>query len=291
VSDDVWQSGFVNQTTGSGWLGRHLDRVGIAEGELRGVGIGSSLPLMLRGKTRAGLQIRSIAATRFADGTGPAADARHDALALFDNHSRVEPLRRYAGHGARQAVDLVDAMGRVKAPPATDYGIADALLTARTLLAADLGVECVFAGLGGFDTHTGQRAAHETQLAALDAALEAFYFGTYKGKKVTGAMPASLASRTTVVVMSEFGRRIGETGAASESGTDHGAAAPVFVIGPTVNGGLHGEHPSLGTTKLPADNLAMTVDVRRVYRTILEDVLHDPDPLYSRVSPIGGLFR
>src|SRR5687768_13968934 len=34
VSDDVWQSGFVDQTTGSGWLGRHLDRVGIAEGEL-----------------------------------------------------------------------------------------------------------------------------------------------------------------------------------------------------------------------------------------------------------------
>ncbi len=91
--------------------------------------------------------------------------------------------------------------------------------------------------------------------------------------------------------MSEFGRRIGETGVANEAGTDHGAAAPVFVIGPTVNGGLHGEHPSLGTRTLPADNLTMTVDVRRVYRTILEDVLRDPDPLYSRIAPLPKLFR
>lgn len=292
VSSDVWHSGEPGRAPSSGWLGRHLDRAGVAEGELRAVGIGATLPLMLRGKTRAGLEIRSIAATRFADGNDALADARHDALALFDNHARVEPLRRYAGHGARQAVDLVDAMAKVKPPPAADYGIADALLTARAMLAADLGVECVFAGLAGFDTHDAQRSAHEQQLGALDAALEAFYFGTYNGKKVVGALPSSLASRTTVVVMSEFGRRIGETGAGTETaGTDHGAAAPMFVIGPTVNGGLHGEHPSLGTTKLAADNLAMTVDVRRVYRTILEDVLHDPDPLYSKISPIGGLFR
>lgn len=291
TSSDIWHSGEPGRAANSGWLGRHLDRAGVPEGELRGVGIGPSLPLMLRGRTRSGLQIRSIATTRFADGVGPIPDARHDSLALFDNHTRVEPLRRYAGHGARQACDLVDAMTRVQVPPTADRGIADALLTARAMLAADLGVECVFAGINGFDTHTSQRTMHERQLAALDAALEAFYFGTHKGREVTGALPSSLASRTTILVMSEFGRRIGETGAASEAGTDHGAAAPVFVIGPTVNGGLHGEHPSLGTTTLPADNLAMTVDVRRVYRTILEDVLRDPDPLYSRIAPIGGLFR
>ena len=294
TSSDIWHSGDPERAASSGWIGRHLDRAGAGEGELRGIGIGDTLPLMLRGRQRSGLQVASIAATRFADGGGAVADARHDALALFDNHARTEPLRRVAGHGARQAVDLVDALAKVKAAKSTGNGFGDAMLTTRTLLGLDLGVECVVLGLGGFDNHTTQRQNHERQLSRLDAALEAFFLGTYDGKSLgIGALPASLAARTTVVVLSEFGRRIGETGAGPQAGTDHGAAAPVFVVGPKgrVNGGLYGEHPAMGTTKAPADNLEMTTDVRRLYRSVLDGWLGDPDPLYDRIAPLPGLFR
>jgi len=293
TSADIWHSGEPSLAAHSGWLGRHLDRAGAGEGELRAVGIGNDLPLMLRGDRRSGLHVTSIGATRFADGGGAVADARHDALALFDHHTGNEPLRRVTGHGARQAVDLVDTLARVKPAKATGNAFADTMLTARTLLAADLGVECVVASLGGFDNHTTQRADHERQLATLDAALDAFFNGSINGTPTgAGPLPGSLASRTVVVVISEFGRRIGETGAGSQAGTDHGAAAPVFVIGPKgrVNAGLHGEHPPLGTTKAPADNLAMTTDMRRVYRALLDSWLHDPDPLYRRMSALR-LFR
>jgi uncharacterized protein (DUF1501 family) len=281
TSADVWHSGEPGRSAHSGWLGRHLDRAGAGDGELRGIAIGGQLPLMLRGEKRSGLHIANVAATRFADGGGAVADARHDALALFDHHAGSEPLRRVAGHGARQAVDLVDALAKVKVAPAAKDPFTDAMLTARTLLSLDLGVECVFVGLGGFDNHTDERQNHEKQLGRLDAALNAFYNG----------LPRDLDQRTTVVVMSEFGRRIGETGAGPAAGTDHGAAAPVFVIGPRVNGGLHGEHPSLGSTRAPADNLEMTTDVRRVYRAILDRWLRDPDPLYDRIAALPGLFR
>lgn len=294
TSADIWHCGEPGRAGGSGWLGRHLDRQGVSEGELRGVGIGHDLPLMLRGAKHSGLHIASVAATRFADGGGAVADARHDALALFDNHPGTEPLRRVAGRGARQAVSLVDSLAKVKAGPTTGDGFGDSMLTARTLLSLDLGVECVVLRLGGFDNHTTQRADHERQLAKLDNAIEAFFEGTYAGKSLgVGRLPETLASRTLVLVVSEFGRRIGETGTGPQAGTDHGAAAPVLVIGPQgrVNGGLHGEHPALGTTKAPADNLLMTTDLRRVYRSVLDEWLHDPDPLYGRYAPLSKLFR
>ena len=295
TSADIWHSGEPDRAAASGWLGRHLDRAGVPEGELRGVGVGYELPLMLRGSERSGVEIASIAATRFADGTGAVADARHDALALFDHHASNEPLRRFAGHGGRQAVDLVDAFAKVPAAKTTGNALGDAMLTARSLLGLNLGVECVFLGVGGFDTHTDQRAQHEQRLQVVDNAIEAFFLGTYGGKSLgVGPLSPSLAARTIVLVMSEFGRRIGENGTGPGAGTDHGAAAPVLMVGPR-NGalvaGVHGEHPSLGTTKAPADNLVMTTDVRRLYQSVLTDWLHDPDPLYERMPALPGLFR
>jgi uncharacterized protein (DUF1501 family) len=294
TSSDVWHSGEPGRAADSGWLGRHLDRAGIREGELRGVGIGSELPLLLRGRRRSGVEIQSIAATRFSDGREDVADARHDALALFDHHPGTEPLRHLYGRGARQAVDLVDALAKV--PPATTTGtaIGDCLLTGRSLLGLDLGVECVYASVGGYDTHVDQRAYHEQLMTDLDTGIEAFFLGTAKGKSLgIGALRPSLASRTILLVFSEFGRRIGENGTGGGAGTDHGAATPVLMVGPAsaIHGGVHREHPSLGTTKAPADNLAMTTDLRRVYQSVLTHWLHDPDPLYARYHPLPGLFR
>jgi uncharacterized protein (DUF1501 family) len=300
TSADIWHSGEPGRAPDSGWLGRHLDRAGIGEGELRGVGLGYELPLMLRGRQRSGIEIASIATARFGDGSSAIADARHDALALFDHHARSEPLRVAYGHGARQAVDLVDVLSRVPPAKATGNALADSMLTARTLLGLDLGVECAFVMAGNYDTHTGQQATHADRMAELDTAVEAFFYGTVAGKPIgAGPLPAAVASRTIVMVISEFGRRIGENGVGADAGTDHGAAAPVLLFGPAGAGatghrlvpGIHGEHPSMGTTKLPADNLAMTTDIRRLYQSVLTSWLADPDPLYARQRPLPGLFH
>jgi uncharacterized protein (DUF1501 family) len=190
-------------------------------------------------------------------------------------------------------------MGLVAAQPG---GLANLFLTARTLLTADLGVEVVFISTGGYDTHSGQLTLQQNLFRDLDRALEAFYFGTIEGVPVgiggtpgnglpdplyvppTGGTPIgpldqAIADRTLVMTFSEFGRRIGE----NAGGTDHGAAAPMLLVGPagaasgaSLVPGLHGDHPNVGSTTLPADNLGMTLDLRSVYQSVLTKWLNDP---------------
>jgi uncharacterized protein (DUF1501 family) len=302
VSTDIWESGEPGRTPDSGWLGRHLDRAGIGDGELRGLGIGYELPLILQGTQKRGVEVESIAATAFSDGTGAVGDARHQALRKYGDHPAAEPLRQFAGVQAASTVDLVEALEAVQAPPKTGNALADAMLTSRALLQGNFGVESVFVSMGGFDTHTSQVGQQEALLARLDRAIEAFLFGTIGGAPIAGvgAMPADLAARTLIVTTSEFARRIGENGTGAVAGTDHGAAGPLFVVGPpagsTIAGatlvpGLHGDHPPMGTPTLPADNLTMTTELRSVYQSVLQYWLRDPDPSYEGTyEPLPGLI-
>jgi uncharacterized protein (DUF1501 family) len=93
-------------------------------------------------------------------------------------------------------------------------------------------------------------------MADLDAGLEAFF---------TTLDQAGASERAVVMTVSEFGRRPAENG----SGTDHGTAAPHFLIGPSVKGGRYGAPPSL--TKLDDHgNLVAGVDFRSLYATVLQ---------------------
>lgn len=299
-STDIWESGRPELSNDSGWLGRHLDRAGIGEGELRGVGIGSQLPLVLQGRVRQGVGITGIP-LRFSDGTAAIGDARHAALRSYGQAMWPEPLRQLAADQAETTVDTVELLEAAPAPPATGSSLANALLTARTLMTQNLGVEIVFVTQPGYDTHTTQVSSQEALLTSLDQAVEAFLFGTMAGVAVgtIGPLDPAVAANTVIMTMSEFGRRIGENAVGAVAGTDHGAAAPLFLIGPPgagANGaslvpGLHGDHPDMGTAILPADNLAMTTELRRVYQAVLQQWLGDPDPTYEgKYEPLSGLF-
>ena len=285
ASSDIWHAGNPTNTS-TGWLGRHLDRAGVGEGELRAVAVSSKLPLMLQGRGVSGASIASIGTMRFRDGTNIAAVAKHSALSALGGARANDPLRQRVGATLRQTVDVVADLGATQAPPAGASPIAESLTTARTLLEQNLGVESVFVGYGGFDTHTTEVATHEQLLADLDAAIDGFW----------AALRPAVAERTLIMIVSEFGRRIGQAGGGfGVAGTDHGAAAPVTFIGPPQSAlvaGLHGDHPNMGTTANTADNLAMTTDVRHVYQAVLQSWLHNPDPLYNdaEAGPLRGLF-
>jgi uncharacterized protein (DUF1501 family) len=79
-------------------------------------------------------------------------------------------------------------------------------------------------------------------------------------------------SRTLVMSFSEFGRRVAENGGTNNAGTDHGEAAPLFVVGPPspLSGGIHGVLPSLETPDLNKGNLKYHTDFRAVYATVIE---------------------
>jgi uncharacterized protein (DUF1501 family) len=74
-----------------------------------------------------------------------------------------------------------------------------------------------------------------------------------------------MAEKVLIATWSEFGRRPKEN---ASGGTDHGAAAPLILIGDPVKGGLYGAEPSL-TNLDPTGNLMYSVDFRSVYQEIL----------------------
>jgi uncharacterized protein (DUF1501 family) len=300
TSSDIWHAGAPDNGLDSGWVGRHLDRVGIADGELRAVGVGTDLPLILRGRDQLGAEVASLTSSQFADGFGAPAAARHGALAAFGAYPAGDAIRHAAALQAHAAVSLVDKLHRAAPPKPSSSRMAAAMLTARTLLEQDLGVEVVYVPQpAAYDTHSLQRGRHEANLQDLDLGLEAFFYGTAAGQPLgMGPLAANVADRTLLMIVSEFGRRIGENGSSGIAGTDHGAAAPVLMIGPPAGGayprlvpGLHGDHPPMGTPMAPADNLGMTTDLRSLYQAVLTHWLSDPDPIWGKgMQPLPGLF-
>lgn len=134
--------------------------------------------------------------------------------------------------------------------------------------------------LGGFDTHANQGALSGRQpelLAQVSEAIAAFW---------ADMEALGTSGRTLLMTFSEFGRRVAENGGAATAGTDHGAAAPLIVVGDAVAGGVYGRIPPLDTAQLEnGRNLAFHTDFRSVYATIVARWLNaDPVPL------LGGSF-
>jgi uncharacterized protein (DUF1501 family) len=153
-----------------------------------------------------------------------------------------------------------------------DQSLSDQLNLIAGCVEANVPTRVYSASLGGFDTHAGERALQERLLGLLDGALSGF---------VNRMARTAAGRRVVVVVYSEFGRRVR---ANASQGTDHGTAGPVFVLGPSVAGGLIGEQPSL--TDLDDGDLKATVDFRDVYGTLLDSVLQaEPDRYLEGYRP------
>ena len=134
--------------------------------------------------------------------------------------------------------------------------LASALQLAAQLIISGVGAKILHVTLGGFDTHDQEAARHESLMGYVDSAVAAFH---------ADLAAYDMADRVLIATWSEFGRRAQETG---NAGTDHGTAAPMFLIGDTVKGGLYGEAPNLGVGR--DGNLKYAVDFRQVYQEILE---------------------
>lgn len=161
-----------------------------------------------------------------------------------------------------------------KAPSLRDRfprsGLGRQLQTAAELLTSKVPVSVIKASLGGFDTHSGQRGPHERLLAELGGAVSAFRDSLKKD---------GLWDQVTVLTYSEFGRRPAENGS---GGTDHGTAAPHFILGGQVKGGMYGQQPSL--SKLRNRDLRHHVDYRSLYATIARDWWQMPSQVVREIG-------
>jgi uncharacterized protein (DUF1501 family) len=275
ASFDIWRAADRRgRLVPDGWLGRTLEALyGEDTDPNRAFQIGGTLPYSLKSS----VQIASCFET-----PGSYRRLRGDAeLAALDGSSGAQALTEVQGvfeaaRGSSEAVRRATA-AYVPTVEYPDTPLGQALRTTAALIQEDLGARIVNVTHGGYDTHVLQAGAHPALLAAWDGALSAFLDdldGTSGGE------------RTTVLVYSEFGRRVAEN---ASGGTDHGCAGPMFLFGPRVNGGLHGRHPSLA--ELDEGDLVFTTDFRSVYATVLERWFQvEPTRVLDRAYPLLPLF-
>ena len=137
-----------------------------------------------------------------------------------------------------------------------DSGLGRQLDLATRLLAARVQVVAIKVAMGGFDTHANQAQTHERLLGVLASGLAMLR---------TNLIAAGCWNDVVVMTYSEFGRRARQN---ASGGTDHGSAAPQFVLGGRVKGGLHGVQPSLAD--LQDGDLKHSVDFRSVFASVAQ---------------------
>src|SRR5207248_9146876 len=122
-----------------------------------------------------------------------------------------------------------------------------------------------------------QTGTHQRLLKDFGDSVKAFV----SDMKSQGNLP-----RVLVMTFSEFGRRVSEN---ASSGTDHGAAAPMFVVGEKAKAGLLGKYPSLAPADLFQGDLKYSVDFRSVYAGVLERWLKTDSTavLGAKFTPLG----
>lgn len=295
----VGNAAFI-QAVGSGDETRsHFEAMGTMErggfGSSAGTGDGW-LSRVLRSKTHSGMPLHavSVSSTLPDSLSGYSGATYFSSLSDFslrvpisDQSMIIGKLKRmYSGHdemslaGANslqvlesiQKLHLNESLAIQSSFPDTALG--KAFQQASLLINHELGCEYICLESLGWDTHVAQGGTvgwHAQLLTDVGASIHAFM-------KSIGPR----ASRVTLVVQTEFGRRVEEN---SGFGTDHGHGSVMMVFGGGVRGGkVYGKWPGLSADKLtgPGD-LQVTTD----YRTILAEILEANHKIsdFSKVFP------
>ena len=276
-SMEIWHTANPKSAQATGWLGHYIDhaaRGGLAP--VNALNIGSELPLAL---VNEGAPVPSI--EKLEDFTLRSADPKQRELIRELNSAKgagQSPAQQFLARQATNAILAADKLDEVASKSQQNnvyynYNeLGRQLQIIANLIAANSGTRLFYAQTNGFDTHARQLDDHQRLLGGVSQTLLAFQ----QDLKSKG-----LSDKVMVMCFSEFGRRVAENGSA---GTDHGAAAAMWVTGGKVKAGLHGKAPSL--TDLDDGDLKYTTDFRRVYATLLERWLNA-----DSAKVLGGKFE
>lgn len=289
-STEIWETASdSNQTSATGWIGRYLDNCCPGRPEpTTALAIGADRPQSFSGTSGMGIALSSAESFGYLEGVGGDDTETYRATNNEDMggapaagaNSTLNFLRQTSLNATVSADRIRSAARRYKGTVTYPNGrLAQSLQTVARMIAGGMGTRIYYVSHTGFDTHANQVGQHRNLLRQLGESLAAF-------QKDLEAMGE--ADRVVTMTFSEFGRRVAENGS---GGTDHGTAAPMFLMGKRIGGGLHGTAPSL--TNLDAGDLRHTVDFRRIYASVLNGWLGTAsEPVLGRTfDPLPGLIR
>jgi len=281
-----------SRSIATGWITRHLRTApgGAPPALMPSLAVGNAQPTSLLGDRQT---VSMDSPDDFDIGTGPWLWRDAQRLALRRLYGRGESAVHRAGVQAMNAMDLVEAFAGDDVPPANGAVYPDTELGRQMRMIAQIirlgiGLRAATIDLGGWDTHENQAYGAGGWFGELTGNLAGSLAALYQDLDDDIADP--LSAHLTVVVLSEFGRRVREN---ADRGTDHGHGFPIVVVGGSVNGGLHGAWPGLAPDALyDGADLAVTTDYRRVLAEILVRRLGNPHlsqvfPGYAGYAPLG----
>lgn len=260
---ELMERGVANETgPASGWIGRHLATHNTGNlSPLRAVGFANPLPRSLRGPVAASA-LKSIADFHLGGDAQALMRMQRMLAAVYANDPALgnDETLSAVGQGTLEVIALLNKLNPAAYLPAngavyptSEFGMA--LQQIALLIKAEVGLEVAAVDVGGWDTHFLQGGSQGMMAGLLDDL--ALGLGAFHADLVEHA------DRISVVVMSEFGRRLQENGS---FGTDHGHGSAMLLLGGNVRGGLvHGRWPGLAEEQLvgPGD-LAVTTDYRDI---------------------------
>ncbi len=287
------------QSTGTGWLTRAWNTQPGVVGSpvLPVVAVNSRQPANLLGSTQAlsmpsptdfSLNSGAYQWQQFRSGMPAGTKGLNETLAsMWSGQTGVES----SGLRADAALRVIGAQAYTSTLPAgwPTTNFARQLWTVAQSVRFNLGLRFATVDLGGWDTHDGQGTAgsgyhyYQNKIAELSEALTAFYNDLNAGGE---------AARVTVIVQSEFGRRVRQNGS---GGTDHGYGNPLLVLGGPVNGrNFYGQWLGLDPQVLSPyfGDVPVTTDFRRVFSELMirrmgNNKLGNVFPGYTGYTPMG----
>lgn len=304
-STEIWQTASdPDRNAAEGWIGRYFDNCCSGADPTIGVAISDEMPQAFAAKVPTGVTFTQPEQFRYRS-SEPGRDGHLSAEELFfrqlnetggseehltapEEGASISKLAGAATSGSstldflrRTALDAQISSDKIREiarkyrstvtyPPGQ---LGASLSIIARMIAGGLPTRVYYASQGGFDTHAGQANAHNRLMNDFNGAVSAF---------VADLKQQNNFGRVLLMTFSEFGRRVAENG---NGGTDHGTAAPMFLIGGAVRPGLFGKYPSL--TELDRGDLKFNTDFRSVYGTVLEHWLKAPsEAVLGRRFPI-----
>jgi uncharacterized protein (DUF1501 family) len=307
-STKIWQTASdSDRTLSDGWLGRYFDNCCSGADPTVGVAIGEETPQAFAAKNPTGVTFSRPEQFRFrpsepsngqlsveeiffrqlneasaGDESGAASSNAGGSIGAISGKTKndlstLDFLQRTALDAQLSSDKILAIARKYKSTVPYPLGqLAASLNIIARMIAGGLATRVYYASQGGFDTHAGQINTHERLMGEFNDAISAF---------VADLKQQGNFDRVLLMTFSEFGRRVQEN---ANGGTDHGAAAPTFVLGGAVKPGLFGKYPSL--TDLDRGDLKFKADFRSVYGTVLDRWLKAPSEIVlGRKFPALGV--